>query len=223
MSAPHPGWSDIQATLFDLDGTLVHTPIDFPAMKQAVLEATEAEGFDAGSFRGLDVLGIIGEAARRLKDPSEFRKRTDKILQDIEVEAAHRGVEAAGAGETLSWLMRHGIRVGIVTRNCPEAVAITLSRTPLPHHVLVTRSDTPHVKPHPEHLWLALRKLERRPENALMIGDHRMDILGGIAAGMRTAGIVAHGGTADAFADPKPDILLLELPELRRWISPSSL
>ena len=122
----------------------------------------------------------------------------------------------------MHWLRGHGIRVGIVTRNSPQAVQQVLSQISLPHEVLLTRADTPRVKPDPIHLQLALERLDALPEYSVMVGDHRMDVQAGQAAGMRSVGVLTPERPAGYFDSLLPDAVIRTLPELRTWISPSS-
>jgi phosphoglycolate phosphatase len=212
----------IRAVLFDLDGTLVHTRIDFARMKQVILEQVAEAGLEPDEYRAHDILRILAEAAPRTPDAASFLARAEEALVEIELAACEGAEEAEGAVETLRWLLEHGVRVGIVTRNCPQAVRRVLRDIPLPHEVLLTRADTPRVKPDPIHLRLALEQLGVPPEHSVMVGDHTMDILGGKAAGTRTLGILTPGHPADYFDPVSPDGVLRALPELRTWISPSS-
>lgn len=211
----------IRAVLFDLDGTLVHTRIDFPRMKEGVLAELRAEGLDPEPFRALDALAIIERAAAALPDPAGFRHRAELALTREELAVCDDAVEAEGAVETLDWLREQGIAVGIVTRNCREAVERALERVPLPHQVLLTRADTPRVKPDPLHLHLALDLLEVPPAAALMVGDHVMDVRAGRAAGMATLGVLLPEHASDYFLEAQPDGVIRKLPELREWISRS--
>jgi phosphoglycolate phosphatase len=211
----------IRAVLFDLDGTLVHTRIDFPRMKEGVLAELRAEGLDSEPFRALDALAIIERAAAALTDPSGFRRRAEIALVREELAVCDEAVEAEGAIETLQWLREQGVGVGIVTRNCREAVERVLERVPLWRQVLLTRADTPRVKPDPLHLRLALEHLAVPAENALMVGDHVMDVRAGRAAGMPTLGVLLPERPPDYFLEAQPDGVIRKLPELRAWISRS--
>jgi phosphoglycolate phosphatase len=211
----------VAAVLFDLDGTLVHAPIDFGRMKREVLAEVEAAGLNPDPFRRFDLLRII-DAAEDAGAGPDLRKRCEARLAAIEEEAAGAATVADGAFELLAWLGAAGVRVGIVTRNSPEAVAGVLRRFPLPHHVLLTRADTPRVKPDPLHLLLALERLGALPHQAVMVGDHRMDIQAGKAAGTATIGVLLPEHPPDFFHEAAPDLVIRALPELRRWISPLS-
>lgn len=216
----------IGAVLFDLDGTLVRTRIDFARMRRAVLHEVAALGLDPEPFRAMDLLRIpdAAVAAGRLEAGEErsFRRRVEAALIAIELAGCDGAQEAEGAGELLRWLQERAIRVGIVTRNSREAVTRLLAALPLPHDLLLTRADTPRVKPDPIHLRLALDRLGVPPARAVMVGDHVMDVLGGKAAGTRTLGLLTPERPRDFFDAVAPDGVLASLGELRAWISPSS-
>lgn len=211
-----------EAVLFDLDGTLVHTHIDFSRMKEAVLELVAGAGLDPEVYRARDVLSILTAVTAHLPDSDELLARAEEALVAIELAACEGATEATGAGETLRWLLAQGVRVGIVTRNSRQAAAEVMRSFSLPHEVLLTRADTPRVKPDPLHLQLALRQLNVAPHRALMVGDHVMDVEGGKAAGMRTVGILTPERAPDFFERVAPDGVIHQLPELRAWIYPSS-
>jgi len=213
-------FTDVRAVLFDLDGTLVHTRIDFARMKRAVLDRVAAAGLPPDSYRALDILAIRTAAAARLPDPAAFLAETEALLVEIELSACEGAVEADGAIKTVQWLRERGVRVGIVTRNCAQAAAKVLRDIPVPHEVLLTRADTPRVKPDPLHLHLALERLDASPAHAVMVGDHVMDVEGGKAAGMRTVGVLTEERADDFFAGAAPDAVIRALPDLRTWISP---
>jgi phosphoglycolate phosphatase len=190
-------------------------------MKEGVLAEVREVGLDPEPFRPLDALAIIERAAAVLSDPSEFRHRAELGLRREELAVCDEALEADGAVETLGWLQEQGVAVGIVTRNCREAVERALERVPLPHQVLLTRADTPRVKPDPLHLQLALELLRVSAENGMMVGDHVMDVRAGRAAGLATLGVLLPERPPDYFIEAQPDGVIRELPELRAWISRS--
>ena len=218
MSEPR----EIRAVLFDLDGTLVHTRIDFARMREEVLALLAEAGLDPEPYRTRDVLGTLADAAPRVSDGASLLERAEEALVRIELEACASAEEAEGAADTLAWLLARGVRVGIVTRNSPQAVELILQQLPLPHEVLLTRAHTPKVKPDPLHLHLALERLGAEPGYSVMVGDHRMDVEAGQAAGMRSVGVLTAERPDDYFTDLAPDLVIRTLPELKSWISPSS-
>jgi len=210
----------IAAVLFDFDGTLVDSPIDFVRMREDLLRVTREAGLDPADVAQQDLLSIVAWATERAPEPGGFAAAAEAALMAVELECSHAAEEVRGASELLAWLDQQNIRVGIVTRNCRAVVERVLERIPLAHAVLLTRSEVTRVKPDPDHLLRALAQLGAEPAEAVMVGDHWMDVQAGRAAGMATVGILAPGRPADFFAREPPDLLIRELRELVAWISP---
>src|SRR5262249_29644783 len=155
------------------------TPIDFAAMRREALAAAGRHGAAIEDLAERDILGIIAAAAERVAQPAAYRAEGEAILQEIEVEASCRARPMPGAPELLPWLAAQGLGFGIVTRNCAAAARHALERSGLICELLLTRADVPRVKPDPIHLLLAAERLGVVPEEALMVGDHPMDIAAG--------------------------------------------
>jgi phosphoglycolate phosphatase len=209
----------LRAALFDLDGTLVHTHIDFGAMKGAVLAIVAEAGVETAPLRDRDSLAIVREVRERLgSEALRFVAKCEAAMVACELAALSGAEEAYDAASFLAWLRGRDVRVGIVTRNSGAAVRLLLKRIPLPHDVLLTRDDVPRTKPDPIHLQLALERLGVERGEAIMVGDHHMDIVAGRAAGVRSAAI-AHGNIDEkSFADCPPDWFVRSFAELRALV-----
>ena len=214
----------IRAVLFDMDGTLVETDIDFPLMKREMLALGERHGVSSAELQGLDILAVVDTVVRRLREVSgeaEARRARQEAFEKLEqIELAH--CQAArpirGTLDLLDALRQAGIKVAIVTRNCRSAVRLSLERSGISGDVLLTRDDVSNTKPHPDHLHAALEMLGVRADEAVMVGDHWMDVRAGKAAGTRTIGFLRPGRSEDFFNDEEPDLVVRDLTELLEHI-----
>lgn len=208
----------ISTVLFDLDGTLIETHINFPVMTQVMLAMASSAGVAPHFVEGRDILGIVEAAQndleRRGQDGEAFRQSAFAVLEEIEVEGCSRPILLKGTIECLSQLLQRGVAVGIVTRNCRRVAKSLLAQFNVPHAALLTRDDVRRTKPHPEHLHEALLRLGTIPEQAMMVGDHWMDVQAGRAAGCAlTIGVLGRH-SSDWFAPYPPDCLVHDLSEI---------
>lgn len=93
--------------------------------------------------------------------------------------------------ETVQELKKQGYKIGIVTTKARQTVEMGLKLSKLDQFfdVVVTIDDVEHVKPHPEPLQKALKLLDAKPEETLMVGDNHHDIVGGQNAGTKTVAV----------------------------------
>jgi phosphoglycolate phosphatase len=186
---------ELQAIIFDFDGTLARLNIDFPMMRRALADLIASYGVPAADISQLLVLEMIETgrqwlAARDGARSAEFNERTAQLVYDIEMEGARTGELIPGVREMLAGLRQRGIEPGVLTRNCLEAVLVTFPDINDYCRAVITREATPKVKPDPEHLRIALERLEAQPGNAAMVGDHPMDIEVGKRLGAMTIGVL---------------------------------
>lgn len=220
-----------RAVLFDLDGTLIETHIDFGLMRREMLRLSDEAGASPENAEQLDILALVESTVHRIaaRDgvdaANAFRTKAFALLERIEEEHCASPEELPGARRLLEWLASRGIAVGIVTRNSRSVSERLLSVGRLPHDVLLTREDVVRTKPHPDHLLLALERLSDgnpghsrlRPEEAVMLGDHWMDIQAGRAAGCPTIGLL-RGRSPEFFDRAMPDVLVDSISELAECV-----
>lgn len=205
--------SPIHAVIFDFDGTLAKLNIDFPLMRQAVLDLIGDYAVPMNGLSNLYVLEMIKAAQILISEihPSKeesFVKQAIALITKIEIEAAKKGDLISGTRDMLAELKKRKIKVGVVTRNCQAAV-----RTVFPDifnycNTIITREMTCNVKPHPEHLLVALQSLGVAPESSSMVGDHPMDIRIGKHAGTLTIGVLTGYSTSDELIKAGADIII---------------
>jgi len=207
----------IRAAIFDFDGTLAETDIDFGLMRQRVLEVADRWGLVDHLDEKRYILEIVDDALAMLPedgDRERFRDETAKAMRDVELVFTSVASPFPGVPRTLEQLRECGRRVGIITRNCRAGVQSVFDRHPMHHEILLTRDDVERVKPHPDHLLEALDALQVAPEEALMVGDHITDIEVGHAAGTWTAGVLTAKTTGEQFEEVGAHLVLDSVADL---------
>jgi len=210
---------EVRAVIFDFDGTLAVLNIDFSSMKDRVFELMRRYGVKEEWVRERYLLEIIDEVYPILweKSPSgaeEFYQKAHQILHEVELRAAGEGRLIPSAERTLRILREKGIHVGIVTRNCEDAVRKVFPGIDDYCDVFISRNSTKKVKPHPDHLNLAMKALEVSGPEAVMIGDHPIDIQAGKSAGMKTIGVLTGRTKREEFEKAGADYILKDVSEV---------
>ena len=204
----------MEAVIFDYDGTLVHLNIDFGAMRRDVEEALDAHGIKPEDLKGFYILEMIDEATGRISKESRlqgsaFYRKSYEIVTQHELAATKEGKILPGVVQMLELLRKRGVKVGVITRNCDKAVKMVFPHLERLCDVYIPRDGVSRVKPHPDHLGLALERLG--VENAvrcLMVGDHVLDVEGGKRMEMKTAGVLTGKTTRRQFIEAGADFIL---------------
>jgi phosphoglycolate phosphatase len=214
----------IQTVIFDFDGTLAKLTIDFQLMRLNVLKIISSFGVDTSAIASQHVLEMMDEAAAKIKNTSSLQREmflaeAKAVIENIELEAAAHGELFERTKELLTELNFKNISCGIITRNCRKAVCTVfpdiLSYCP----VVVCRNDVSRYKPHPDHLNKALQMLQKSPSNALMVGDHPLDVLTGLKTGTKTAGVLTGTFHEEDFVKAGADIILTQAADLLDYIT----
>jgi phosphoglycolate phosphatase len=190
--------NNIQAVLFDLDGTLIDTAPDFVRI---IKEMCTEVGVTAPSDEIIRVQ--VSEGARAmvrtlypdLSDESpELLSYRDEFLRRYEKDVAVHSTLFDGMDEVLRALEAQNIPWGIVTNKYRSFSVALLAALGLTDRcaVLVCPDDVVKPKPDPEPMFLAAQIIGVSPEHIVYVGDHPRDIDAGRAAGMRTV-LAAYG------------------------------
>ena len=203
----------IHAVIFDFDGTLAKLNIDFPLMRRAVCDLIGSFAVPVDGFHNLYVLEMIKAAQKLISEmhPGKeegFIEQAIALITEIEVEAAKRGELISGTRGMLITLKKRDIKAAVVTRNCQPAVTTVFPDIFDYLNTVITREMTCNVKPHPEHLLIALQSLGVGPESSSMVGDHPMDVKIGKHAGALTIGVLSGYSTSDELIKAGADIII---------------
>jgi len=193
---------NIRGLIFDLDGTLVDSQLDFDLMR-AEMELPP---------------GPILESIAAL--PTEQAKRCHVILRQHEVAGAERATLLPGVTQLLQRAMEREIPIGIVTRNSREISMAVLQRLEIKHDILITRDDGP-IKPDPWAVRHICQIWDVPAHQVVMIGDYQFDVLSGRGAGARTVLLTHPVPPQDYPNHEQADLLLSSLAEhdrLMMWM-----
>lgn len=215
---------NVTAVLFDLDGTLIDSApiyyqiIDIVFEKLGVPPASREilqDAMDDGDFNWDYVLpasmrprkkALIAEARKIIDDiaPSLFREQIKLI---------------PGAADVCAKLAAGNLKMGLVTSTPRDYLAVKL--TPLREadiekllQVIVTADEVANKKPHAEPLLKGSRELGTAVEQCVYVGDTRVDIRAGNAAGMKTVGVLTGFDDFKALEKENPDAILSSIANL---------
>jgi len=193
----------IRAAIFDLDGTLVDSGLDFDLMRA-----------EMGLARGLPLLEAIAAVE------AEIAARCHAILLEHERRGAQRATLYPGVAPFIDELAARGWRRAVFTRNSRDLTLHTLARVGLEFDAVLSRDDAP-VKPDPAALLQICEAWRVPPSECVVIGDHRFDIEAGRRAGMHTVLYTGSGLRPDLREGDSPDYVLACFSQPRgfwRWV-----
>jgi phosphoglycolate phosphatase len=210
--------------VFDFDGTLAVLNIDFSEMREQVFELMRKYGVNEEKIEERYLLEIIDEVVQILSQKNTstaetFYQEAHQILHEVELRAAEEGKLLPGVKAALKSLRDKGLKVGIVTRNCEEAVRKVVPDIEAFCDVFVPRDLIKRVKPHPEQLTSVLKALHVTGGETVMVGDHTIDIQAGKRVGMRTIGVLTGRVKKEEFEKAGADYVLKDASEVCRLIA----
>ena len=213
-----------EVLLFDLDGTLVDSAPDLAGAANDLRDQHGLPPLPYAVLRpmvGTGARGMVGVAFGVAPDDARFVDLRDAFLaRYAERLLAHTRVFDA-MHAVLDHLDARGQRWGIVTNKamCFTAPIVQGLGLAARAAVLIAGDTTPHVKPHPEPLLEAARRLSVAPASCAYVGDDQRDIVAGRAAGMCTLaaawGYLGQGEPVQAWA---ADVVLDSPAQLLQWL-----
>lgn len=176
----------VKAVIFDLDGTLIQSKIDYEEMRRRVIEIILATGVSTenlsqsrriweiiqGSEKALEEIGLT----RDVRDLT--LRKINAALNEVELKALETVELTRNAKETLRSLRLGGFKIGIATRGCKAYALNSLEKTGLTELVdeMLARDDVEHPKPDPRHLLKVMEALGCPSDRVLYIGDTTTDL-----------------------------------------------
>ena len=184
-------FENIDAVLFDLDGTLIDSAPDLGAAADKMRTDRGLASYPLVKYRpmaGAGARGMLGIAFGLTAQDPQFNALKEEFFSNYEACMTQRTYAFDGVAEMIARLHQGGLKWGVVT-NKSERFTLPLTRLmPLfaTAQTIVSGDTTPHSKPHPAPLLEAARQLNVSPQRCIYVGDDARDILAGRAAGMPT-------------------------------------
>jgi len=214
----------VDAVMFDLDGTLIDSvpiyyeiidivfaELEVPAVSREIL----LEAMDDGDFNWDCVL-----PDHMKKHKNELSEKARVIIDEIAPAMFHNQVKLIpGTDVIFKEISATGIKIGLVTSTPAQRMAvkmIPLSNAGLVHllEVIVTADDVRHKKPSAEPLIQCSEKLGVTLKKCVYVGDTRVDIRAGKAAGMKAVGVLTGFDDYDALNRETPDAIIGSIAQL---------
>jgi len=207
--------SAIRAVIFDFDGTLVRSCIDFQQIHYRLEALAENQGLrlPRKSLPAIEMVEYLS-CLQPKESGTGFRQAALRLIEKEELLAASKAKPIADSPAILKKLKEHGFSIAIITRNCRRAVLPVVKKYGFVCDILLTRDDVKKVKPDPEHLRHALRCLKIRPEQAIVAGDHPFEIQAGKKLRLWTAGLLTGAGNWNTLLQAGADFVLKDVRQI---------
>jgi 2-phosphoglycolate phosphatase len=197
-------FKNVEAVLFDLDGTLIDSAPDLGAAVDKMRVARGLPSLPLEHYRpmaGAGARGMIGLGFGMTPEHPDFEAMKEEFFVNYENCMTERTRIFDGVVDMVNALVAQGLAWGVVTNKSSRFTDPLTAAMPLfaSARAIVSGNTTPHAKPHPEPLFEAARRLRIDPARCVYVGDDERDIVAGLAAGMGT--VAATYGYLGAQAD----------------------
>jgi phosphoglycolate phosphatase len=198
-------FGDVQAVLFDLDGTLIDSAPDLGAAVDKMRVDRGLPSLPLAHYRpmaGAGARGMIAVAFGLTPEHADFVALREEFFTNYQQCMTHSTYAFDGVQDLIARLVAADLPWGVVTNKSARFTDPLTRAMPMfvTARTVVSGDTTPHAKPHPEPLFEAARRLAVNPARCVYVGDDERDIVAGLAAGMLT--VAATYGYLGEAADP---------------------
>lgn len=188
---------DVDAVLFDLDGTLADTAGDLAGALNRLRADRGLPPAPVAALRthaSSGARGLLGAGLGLAPEDDGYAQAREAFLAHYESCLSETTRLFDGIEEMLRAIESRGLAWGIVTNKAERYTGPVVLALGLAHRAgtIVSGDTTPHPKPHPAPLLHAASALRLAPQRCAYVGDDRRDIEAGNGAGMPT--LVANWG-----------------------------
>jgi HAD superfamily hydrolase (TIGR01509 family) len=220
----------VDGVMFDLNGTLIDSVEVYyrivevaleqmgmpPVPRRRILEAAQDGEFDWHQVLPPDTMGSRKALVRK----------GWQVVADVYPDMFRNGVELVpGTVEIVNRLADAGLKLGIVTStprvNMADKIHLLEAAGIFGRfEAVVASEDAPRKKPAPDPLIACSQSLGVAAGKNVYVGDTRIDILAGRAAGMKTIGVLTGFEGREDLSSAGPDAILPSVAELAGPVGP---
>lgn len=214
----------VDAVIFDLDGTIIDTIGIYYKIVEAVLErlglpqVSTADLRNATENGGFDWSMIFPGEIKENKE--ELIKNAWKIAEEISPKMFFEKVKLiSGTADVLTRVSERGIKLAVVTSTPQKNMTSKLKpliESGIRHLIeeIITADDTNRKKPAADPLIECNKRLGIAAGKSVYVGDMRLDIKAGKAAGTKTIGVLTGFDDFESLMREKPDVIIKSIAEL---------
>ncbi|MGD0817316.1 MAG: HAD family hydrolase [Methanomassiliicoccales archaeon] len=195
-------FSLIEGLVFDLDGTLISSTIDFLQMRRQTFERMHEAGVPDIILDGTkSIISNLKVSVRYLTDRGSIEASRSlssdagRIMSEIEMLQVSQTKAVRGTSKALDQLIGKGYSVAVLTRGSRRYTEAALSAAGLTGYFPNTVCRDDHLdeeaKPNPISMVRAAGKMGMRKEKCLLVGDHTMDLDCALSAGTGFVGVLS--------------------------------
>ena len=222
------GRLEVEAVLFDFEGTLVNFQWQLKPAVEECVAALEAIGFKREWYGpSPNYATIYNETLRFCRkgraqaDASRAMDMIDAIYDKYDADAGSRWALYPDTLDMLSELGGQGFQMGLVSNIGKKALHEAMDRLALSDRliVIISRNDVEQLKPHAGGLIQAAAALAVRPAHTIFIGDSRKDVVAARHAGMLAGFLNGGEDSRQAMREAPADIEINRLSELPKRLA----
>ena len=210
--------------VFDLDGTLVDSEIDFRKMKARMISLLEENGAPKGALTPEQTNVVILEKAERFwgeqgkpqQERQRLRDEITRIMDEGEMEAVETLTAIKGAPEAVHRLKQMGYRLAILTRSHHDYAVKALRKTGMiaDFDVILGRGETPQPKPYAEAMTHAAKLMGLRLDELFLVGDHQIDASCAMNAKCHFVGVATGPRGEKSWEGDRPEVVLASVADI---------
>jgi phosphoglycolate phosphatase len=223
------GLGRYKGIVFDLDGTLVNSEVDFPKMKRNMIAVLEKHGAPKGVLTPQMTTVVILENAERYwaeqgkPEPQRvlLRDEMTRLMDQGELEAVESLTMIPGTSDAIHKLRKMGYRLAILTRSHHEYAVKALEKTGMikDFELILGRGETPQPKPYAEAMIHAAKLMKLGLDEVFLVGDHHIDSTCAVNAKCHFIGVATGPRPDRAWEVNKPEVILSSVADLPTYLA----